>query len=165
MLLPHDQWIQDPGGGCQRVDRRVDAQLGDSTVKYCRRIQMGEGGGRSRVCQVIGRDVNRLYRCDGSVLGGRDPLLQRTHLVGQRRLITYCGRHTAQQCRHLRTRLSESEDIVDEQEHVLFLFVTEVLRHGQAGQRYTHSGSWRLVHLSEYHGGLGQNAGLGHLTV
>ena len=43
--------------------------------------------------------------------------------------------------------------------------VTEVLCHRQTGQRHSHSGPWRLVHLSENHGGLVQNAGLRHFTV
>ena len=45
------------------------------------------------------------------------------------------------------------------------LHITEILCHGQAGQTHAHTGSWRLVHLTEDHGGLGNNAGLGHFVV
>ena len=51
----------------------------------------------------------------------------------QSRLITNSWRHTAKQRRHLRTCLSETENIIDEQKHIFTAFITEVFRHGKSG--------------------------------
>ncbi len=76
-------------------------------------------GGRRRVGQVVGGDINGLNRGDGARLGGGDALLQVAHLGGQRGLVTNGGGHTAQQCGNLGAGLRETEDVVDEQQHVL----------------------------------------------
>ena len=53
-----------------------------------------------------------------------------------------------EQRRHFRTRLGEAEDVVDEEQHVLALFVAEILGLGEAGQRDPGTGAGRLVHLA-----------------
>ena len=63
--------------------------------------------------------------------GRGDALLEHTHLIREVRLVPHGGGHTTQEGRHLRTCLGETEDVVDEEQHVLVLYVTEVLRHGQ----------------------------------
>ena len=93
---------------------------------------MGEGSRRSRVCQVIGRHINSLYGSYGTVLCGSDSLLQFTHFIGQSRLVTYCGRHTAKEPRKPQNQLGETEDVINEQKHVLIFNITEVLCHGKA---------------------------------
>ena len=45
------------------------------------------------------------------------------------------------------------------------LHIPEVFCHGQSRKAHPHTGSWGLVHLTEDHGGLGDNAGLGHFVV
>ena len=45
------------------------------------------------------------------------------------------------------------------------LHITEVLCHGQTGQTNTHTGSGGFVHLTEDHGGFGNNARLGHFVI
>ena len=94
---------------------------------------MGEGGCRSRVGQVVGGDVDGLHRGDGAVAGGGDALLQGTQLIGQGRLIAHGGGHPAHQGGDLAACLHETEDVIDEQQHVLVGLLTEVLCHGQAG--------------------------------
>ena len=63
-------------------------------------------------------------------------------------MVTHRRRDTAEQRRHFRTRLGETEDVVDEEQHVLAFLVAEVFRHREAGQRDTGAGSRRLVHLA-----------------
>ena len=46
------------------------------------------------VSQVIGRNVNGLNRCDGTILGWCDALLHGTHFCCQCRLETHGRRHT-----------------------------------------------------------------------
>ena len=58
------------------------------------------------------------------------------------------GGHSAEQRRHLRTGLREAEDVVDEQEHVLALRVTEVLRHRERAQADAKSRARGLGHLT-----------------
>ena len=95
---------------------------------------MGERPGRRRVSQVIGRNVYSLYRCDGTMLGRSDTLLQGADVISQRRLITYGGRHTAQQRGYFGTSLNKTENVVDEEQYVLTAYITEIFCHGQAGQ-------------------------------
>ena len=149
----------------QRVDGGVEALLGDFTAEHRGGVQMGEGGGRCRVGQVVGGDVDRLNRGDRTVFGGGDALLQLAHVVGQGGLIAHGGGHPAQQGGHLAARLEEAEDVVDEQQHVLMLHVPEILRHGQAAHGHPHTGSGGLVHLAEDQGGLFNDAGSSVISV
>lgn len=48
----------------------------------------------------------------------------------------------------LRASLCETEDVVDEEQHILTLLVTEVLSYGQSSQSHSGAGTWGLVHLS-----------------
>lgn len=67
--------------------------------------------------------------------------------------------------------LGEAENVVDEEEHVLSLVVTEVLGDGETRERNTGTGTRGLVHLSEDEGRLGlvvgelDDSGLDHLVV
>ena len=56
----------------------------------------------------------------------------------------------AKQCRNLRTSLGETEDVIDEQQHVLILNITEVFCHSQSGKGNSHTCARRLVHLTIY---------------
>ncbi|KAG1647571.1 hypothetical protein GQR58_030489 [Nymphon striatum] len=48
--------------------------------------------------------------------------------------------------------LYEAEDVVDEQQHVLVLYVTEVLGHGYTGQSNTQAHARWFIHLAEHQG-------------
>lgn len=48
----------------------------------------------------------------------------------------------------LRASLCETEDVVNEQQHILTLLVTEVLGHGQSSQSHSGTGTRGLVHLT-----------------
>ena len=63
----------------------------NGTAQYGGRVQMGEGGGRSRVGQVVRRHINGLNGGDGALVRGGNALLQRAHFGGQGGLITYSG--------------------------------------------------------------------------
>ena len=164
VFLAQGARLQDAGAGLQRIHRRVDAQLRDGAGQHRRGVQMGEGGGRGGVGQVVRGHIDGLDGGDGAVLGGGDALLQVAHLGGQGRLIADGGGHAAQQRRDLGTGLGETEDVVDEEQHVLAALVAEVLRDGQARQGHAQTGSGRLVHLAEDQGGLVDDAALGHLV-
>ena len=164
MLLAHNIRFQNAGGGCQRVHGRVNALLHDLTGQHGSGIQMCKGGGGGRVGQVVGGDIDGLHRGDGAVAGGGDTLLQSAQLVGQRRLIADSRGHTAHQSGDLRAGLHETEDVVDEKQHVLVGLLAEILGHGQAGLRHPHTGSWGLVHLAKDQRGLIQDAGGVHLA-
>ena len=125
---------------------------------------MGKRGRRSRVGQVIRRNVDRLHGRDCAVLGGGDTLLQSTDLISQRRLVADRRGHAAHQCGNLRACLYIAENIVDKQQHVLLFHIAEVFRHGQTGQCNAHTRSGRFVHLAEHERGLAQYAGFRHLA-
>ena len=124
---------------------------------------MGKGSCRSRVRQIIRRHIDGLHRGDRSVFRGRDPLLQLSDFIGQRRLIADGRRHAAKQCRHLGTCLYVAENIIDEQQHILMLPVSEIFCHRKTGLRHSHTGSRRFVHLPEHEGCLVNNPGFIHL--
>ena len=115
---------------------------------------MGERGGRRRVGQVVGRHVDGLHRGDRALLRGGDALLQRAHVGGERRLIADRRGDAAEQRRHLRARLREAEDVVDEEQHVLAL-VAEVLGDREAGEADAGARAGRLVHLAVHQRALG----------
>ena len=71
--------------------------------------------------------------------------------VGQVRLVAHCGRHTAEQGGYLGTSLGETEDVVDEQQHVLTTCTSRKYSAMVSPvSADSHTGSRRLVHLTEY---------------
>ena len=168
MLLTDDSGVQHTGLGVEGVDGGVDTQLGDTSRQDGGGVQMGESGGRGRVGQIVSGHVNGLDGSDGTLLGGGNSLLHGTHVGGQGGLVTDGRRDTSQKGGHLGTGLGESENVVDEQQDVLTLLVSEVLGNGQTGQGDTGSGTWGLVHLTENESDLGvtlevDDTGLPHL--
>lgn len=156
--------LEDTRGGIQRVNGRIDALLDNLTGEDGLGVQVGKRGRRSRVGQVIRRNVDRLHGRDCAVLGGGDTLLQSTDLISQRRLVADRRGHAAHQCGNLRACLYIAENIVDKQQHVLLFHIAEVFRHGQTGQCNAHTRSGRFVHLAEHERGLAQYAGFRHLA-
>ena len=132
----------------QRIDRGIDAELGDLTGQHRGRIQMRERGRWRRVGQIVRRHVDRLDRGDRALLGRGDALLQRAHVGAERRLIAHRRGNPAEQRRYLGARLGEAEDVVDEQQHVLAFGVAEMLGDGQAREPDPGAGAGRLVHLA-----------------
>merc|ERR1711910_247385 len=153
------------------VDSGVDATLGNTTGQDSGGIQVRKGSGGGRVSQVISRHVDSLHRCDGSLLGGGNTLLHGTHVSGKSWLVTDSRWDTTEQSRHLGASLGEPEDVVDEEQNVLTLLVTEVLGDGQTSQGNTGTGARGLVHLSVHQGDLGglvlegDDTTLNHLVV
>lgn len=70
MSLTDNSGVEHSGLGVKRVDGRVDTQLGDGSRQHSGGVQVREGGGRGRVSQVIGRDVDGLDGGNGTLLGG-----------------------------------------------------------------------------------------------
>ena len=165
MLFAQNLRGQDPGGGVQRIHGRVNAKAGNAAIQNGGSIQMGKGRCGSRIRQVVSGHIDRLHGGDGAFPGGSDTFLQGTHFRCQRGLVANGGWHTAQQCGNLGTGLGKAENVINEQQHVLMLHIPEVLCHGKSGKTYPHTGSGRLVHLTEDHGGFADNAGLGHFVV
>ena len=163
VLLAEDVRLEDRRRRVERVDRRVDALLGDRPREHRRRVEVGEHRRRRRVGEVVGRDVDRLHRGDRALARRGDALLQLAHLRLQRRLVADLRGHAAEERGDLRAGLHEAEDVVDEEQHVLALDVAEVLRHRQAGQRDAHARAGRLVHLAEDEHRLVDDARLLHL--
>ena len=69
MLLAYDQLINDAGGRFQRVYGRIDTEFRDLAAEAAGRGSDRKGSRRSRVRQVIGRNIHRLYGGDGALLG------------------------------------------------------------------------------------------------
>src|SRR5690554_768334 len=164
VLLADDQRVELTRGGVQRIDGRIDTQLGDGARQYHGGVQVREGGRRRRVGQVIRGHVDSLHGGDRAGLGGGDALLEHTHLLGQGRLVTHRGGHPAQQGGDLGTGQGVAVDVVDEQQHVA-AFIAELLGDGQTGQGHTQAVAGRLVHLAVDQRYLVDDVGLGHFVV
>ena len=134
MLLADDGGVHHAGSGIERIDSGVDTQLGDGTGKHGGGVQMRESSGGGGIGKIIGGDVNGLDGCNGSLLGGGNTLLHRSHIGSERGLVTDSGRDTTEKGGHLGTGLGEAENVVDKQKHILALLITEVLGHGETGQ-------------------------------
>ena len=81
-------------------------------------------------------------------LGGGDALLQFADFRVEVGLVSHGGRHAAQQRGYFRARLHETENVVDEEQHVQAFFIAEIFRHGQAGQSDAQARAGRFGHLS-----------------
>src|SRR5207244_2041828 len=75
------------------------------------------------------------------------------------------GGHTTDQSGYFGSRLCEAEDIVDKEQNVFTLFITEVFRDSKTGQSYAQTGARRLVHLTEDHSKTIDNACTSHFMV
>ncbi|GMT20564.1 hypothetical protein PFISCL1PPCAC_11861, partial [Pristionchus fissidentatus] len=166
-----DVGVHDTGGGVERVDGGVDSQLGNTTRQHSGGVKMGEGGGRGGIGKIVSRHVDSLDGGDGSLLGGGNALLHATHVSGEGRLVSYGRGDTTEEGRHLGTGLGETEDVVDEEKHILTLLITEVLSDGETGEAHTSTSSGGLVHLSVHERHLGvvalrvDDTSLNHLVV
>merc|ERR1719430_2317896 len=153
------------------VDCGVDVTLGDATGQDSGRVQVSKISGGGGVSQVICGNIDGLDRCDGSLLGGGDTLLHGSHVSSKGRLVTDSRWDPTKQSRHFRASLGEPEDVVDEEQHILTLLVTEVLGDGQTSQSNSSTSARGLVHLSVHQrdlGGLvleGDDTTLNHLVV
>lgn len=170
VLVTDDTGVEHTGLGVEGVDSGVDTQLGDTTRQHSGGVQVSEGGGGGRISQIVSGHVDGLDGGDRTLLGGGDTLLHDTHVNSQGRLVTDGRGDTTQKGRHLGTGLGETENVVNEEQHVLTLLVTEVLGNGQTGQGNTGTGTGGLVHLTEHKGDLGvtlklDDTGLLHLVV
>lgn len=64
VTLSDDVGVHDTGGGIQRIHSGVDTQLSDTTGQHSGGVQMGEGGGRGRVSQIVSGHVDGLMKRD-----------------------------------------------------------------------------------------------------
>ena len=148
VLLADHVGVEDTRSGVERIDGRVDAELGNTARQHGLRVQVSECGGRGGIGQIVGGHVDGLHGGDGALGGGGDTLLHSTHVSGECWLVADGGRDAAEQGGHLGAGLGESENVVDEEQHVLALDVTEVLGNGETGESDTSARSRWLVHLT-----------------
>lgn len=112
VLRAHNVRVENTRRRVERVDGRVDTQLGDRTREHSGGVQVRESRSRRRVRQVVRGHVDGLYRSDRALASRRDALLHRAHVSGERRLVADRRRDTAEQSRHFRTSLSEAANTV-----------------------------------------------------
>jgi hypothetical protein len=93
-----------------------------------------------------------------------------THVRRERGLVTDGRWDTTEKGRHLRTGLGETENVVNEEKHILPFLVTEILRNGKTGKCDTSTGTRGFVHLTEDESDLRvtvkvDDTGLNHFVV
>jgi hypothetical protein len=154
MNLTDNGGVKHAGGGIEGIDSGVDTDFGKGTRQHSGGIKMSESGGGSGIGKIISGHVDGLHGGDRSSLGGSNTLLEGTQIGSEGRLVTHSGGNTAEKGRHLGAGLGETENVINEKEHILVLFVTEVLGNGETGESDTGTGTWGLVHLTVHEGGL-----------
>jgi hypothetical protein len=164
VLLAHDVGVEDARRRGERIDRRIEAELGDPALEADRRVEVRERrrGGGVRV--VVGGHEDGLQARDRPLARRRDALLQVGHLRRQVGLVTHRRRHPPKKRRDLGASLREAEDVVDEEEEVAALLVAEVLRHGERAEADAEARPRRLVHLAEHERRLVDDARFVHLA-
>src|SRR5215470_7589374 len=100
---------------------------------------MCKGGGRGGVSQIVSRYIHGLKRCDRAFSCGGDPLLERSHFSGQRRLIPHRACRTSEKCGHFGSSLRKTEDVVYKQQYILILFVAKVFGDCESCQSHAES--------------------------
>ena len=165
-----DIGVHNTGGALQGVDGGVDTGLSDGTIEHSGGIEVREGGGGGGIGDIIGRDVDGLDGGNGTLGGGGNTLLEHTKILSEGGLVTDGGGNTAEKGRHLGVSLGEAENVINEEEHILALDITEVLGHGEGGLGNTGTGTRGLVHLTVDQDALGlagkvNDLGLHHLEV
>jgi len=166
-----DVGVHNSGGGLEWVDSWVEAQLSNLSGKYGGGVQVGESGSWGWIGQVISWHIDSLDGGNGTLEGGGNSLLHSTHIGGEGWLVTDGRWNSTEKSGHLRTGLGESENVVDEEKHILALGISEVLGNSQTGKGDSGSGSWGLVHLAVDEGDLGlvilqaDDTSLNHLVV
>lgn len=155
VLSTNNVRVHDTGGGIQRIDSWVDAQFGDGTRQHSGGVQVSESSGWSRISQIVSRHIDSLHRGDRSLFGSGNTFLHATHVSGQSWLVTDSRWDTTQQSRYLRTGLSETEDVINEKQHILSFLVTEIFSNGQSSQSDTGTSAGGLIHLSVHQRDLG----------
>ena len=116
MLVAHDPWLQYPREGGQGIYGGIEPLGGQGPLQGYHRVQMAESGDYARVGVVVGGDVYRLEGGYGALLGGRDALLEGTHLSAEGGLVPHRRGHSAEEGRYLHARQDIPVDIIDEQE-------------------------------------------------
>eukprot|EP00128_Syssomonas_multiformis_P016704 Colp12_sorted_trinity150504_noHs@24768 len=154
VLLTDNAGVENTRGRVEGIDGGVNTQLSNTTRQHSGSIQVSEGGGRGGISKIVGGHVNGLHGGNGTLLGGGNTLLHSTHVGGEGWLVTDSGGNTTEKGRHLGTGLSETENVVDEEKHVLTLEVTEVLSNGETSEGDTGTSTRGLVHLTVHKGSL-----------
>ena len=75
-ILANDRRRQNTACRIERIYSRINTLGSDIAGQNRSRVQMRKSRRRRRICKVIGRNINCLYRSDGSLLGRCDPFLK-----------------------------------------------------------------------------------------
>jgi GNAT superfamily N-acetyltransferase len=100
VLFAEDLGGEDAARRVERIDRRVDPDLGELAAEHRRRVEVRERRRGRGVGEVVGRHVDRLHRRDRSLRRRGDALLEHAHLGAERRLVADRARDSAEERRH-----------------------------------------------------------------
>src|SRR4029077_13134310 len=148
MFRADDARIENARVTGQRIDGGINAALEDLAAQVCCCVQVRKRRGRGGVRIIVGGNVNGLHGSDRAGLVGGDALLQFANFCVEVWLVTDSGRHTAEERGNFRTRLDETENIVDEKKNVEMLFVAEIFGDSQTGEADPEARAGRLGHLA-----------------
>jgi peptide chain release factor 1 len=148
VLGTNDRRLKHTRGRVEGVDSGVDTELRDSTRKHSSGIKVSEGGSGSRIGKIISRDIDGLDGGNGTLKSGGNTLLKHTEIGSKSGLVTDSGGDTTKKGRHLGTSLSETENVINEEKHILALLITEVLSNSKTGKSNTSTSTRGLVHLT-----------------
>src|SRR6266481_6392023 len=150
VLRTDDARIENARRAGQRIDGRIDAAFHDLPAEVGCSIQVCKRRGRSRVRVVVRWNVNGLHGSDRAALGRSDALLQFANFRVEVWLVTDSGRHAPEKSGNFRTRLHKTENVINEQEHVEVLLISEVFGNRKTSEAYAETRAGWLGHLAVY---------------
>ncbi len=120
---------------------------------------------RCRIGEIVRRHIHRLNGGDRTRVGVGDALLQLRQFGAHGRLITQARRHLPHQTRHFHAGLDETENIIDQQQHIPMLVIAKILCHCQRCMADAETGAGRFVHLAEHHHHILQHTRRFHIPI
>jgi hypothetical protein len=135
-----------------------------------RKIQMGKRCCWGWIRKIVSGDIDSLDRGNGTVLGSGNTFLHTTHISGKSGLVTDSRGDTTQKGRDLRTGLGETENVINEEKHILTFIITEIFSNGKTSESDTGTGTRGLIHLTKDKSTLGvtiklNDTGFNHFVV
>ena len=92
--------------------------------------------------------MNRLHRSNRTALRRSDAFLQFADFSVEVRLVAHRRRHTTEERGNLRACLHETENVIDEEEHIEVFLVAEIFSDGESREAHAQTGARRLRHLA-----------------
>ena len=131
MVRANHKGIEKHRRGHQRIDCRIEGLGGEITREHDDAVHVTGNRRDGGIGEIVGGNIDRLYRRDRGPRNGSNSLLQEGHLGRKRGLISNARGKPAQKTRKLGASLNEAKHVVHEKQHILMLLIAEIFGDSQ----------------------------------